>query len=75
LVVLSLQDSLRSDADQLTPFTPRPLTLHTEGSRRPAAEQPLPWRLLSRLAGGRGPRSVPCSREGSAVPGYTERQP
>jgi hypothetical protein len=39
-VVLSLQDRLRSDADQLTPFTPRPLTLHTEGSRRPAAEQP-----------------------------------
>lgn len=39
-VVLSLQDGLRSDADQLTPFTPRALTLHTEGSRRPAAQQP-----------------------------------
>lgn len=39
-VVLSLQDDQRSDADQLTPFTPRPLTLHTEGSRRPADQQP-----------------------------------
>lgn len=39
-VVLSLQDDQRSEADQLTPFTPRPLTLHTEGSRRPTDQQP-----------------------------------
>lgn len=38
--VLSLHDRVRSDEDRLAPFTPRPLTLHTEGSRRPSAQQP-----------------------------------
>ena len=39
-VVLSLRDELRSSDSRFTPFTPGPLTLHTEGSRRPAEQQP-----------------------------------
>jgi hypothetical protein len=39
-VVLSLRDELRSSDSRFAPFTPGPLTLHTEGSRRPAQQQP-----------------------------------
>ena len=39
-MVLSLRDELRSSDSRFTPFTPGPLTLHTEGSRRPAEQQP-----------------------------------